>query len=427
MPDTVVPLALEIVAEGWPTVVWCPVEVTQPSGSVDRYQLVLALHRVPATAAEPDALIGVVAAPSGTAHVYDALADPAGSLLLTRRIAPNLKIEAPEPLRNRDGRTSIVRFDDRWELTLYRRLDTRPEPDISVPLAVARRSVGAVNPAVVTWHERGWDLAAIRRESGRAPDGLEVARRSLSELLHRRCPPSETRADIWPDAEALGRAVAEVHVGLAAVFGHGELDGSRLRDELLSRLRHGAPGRLDLSGVEAAVQRLGPAVDLGYAVRVHGDLHLGNVIRERRGWQLRGFANRDESWSSPLNDVARMIRSVRQAATLAASERATVGSHLDARSPELSVERTVDREARLLADAWVERATTAFVAGYTSVSEIHELLPSDRTARDALVAVYELADDLDHLKWEVARGTRAIDLRDRDVIRLVGTDLVDRR
>lgn len=416
-----VPIELEVLAEGWPTLLWCPVEVTQPTGSVDSYQLVLALHRLASPAAEPESLVGVVAAPSGTAHVYDALGDPAGSLLLARHVAPDVKVEAPEPRRRRDGRTSRVVFDDRWELTLYRRTESGPEPDVAIPLALSRWGAAAVSPPVATWHRRGWDLAALRRESAKTPDGVEVARRSLSELLSRRCPPQDCRADIWSDAERLGAAVAEVHVASADIFGVSPLDAADLAAALVRDARRGSPGRLDLAGIEASLRRLEAAVDLGSTIRVHGDLHLGNVDRDRRQWRVRGFVSqRTTGSSSPLRDVAGMLRSFREIAALAAAERATVAPRSGPVPPVAPVERTIDRELSLLADAWAERATAAFVAGYTSVDEVHRLLPEERTARDALLVVHELCMELDELKWDVLRRQATVDLTDRRVVRLVG-------
>ncbi|MCC6226902.1 MAG: hypothetical protein IT195_10925 [Microthrixaceae bacterium] len=433
MPDAVVPLELEVLAEGWPTLVWCPVEVTAPSGAVDRYQLVLALHRIASAASEPEALIGVVAAPAGTAHVYDALGDAAGSLLLAHHVAPDIKVEAPDPRRRRDGRTSSVAFDDRWELTVYRHLDDGAEADVALPLALGRRGVAAVNPPVATWHRHGWDLAALRRESGHGPDGIEVARRSLSELFARRCPPQDCRADIRADAERLGAAVAEVHLGLAETFETESLTGRMLRRELLARARRCSPGRLDLSGIGSSLERLDDVAELGVVIRVHGELHLSNVERERRQWHLRGFVRpgeHDTRRSSPLRDVAAITRGLRQAAVLAAAERSSVAPRtplpgLDV-AGERMVEREGDRELALLADAWAERAIKAFVAGYAATAGVHRLLPEDRTARDAVLALYELTDDLDLLKWEFARRSVVVDLREASGAGSILGHLVDK-
>ena len=168
VPDSVVPLELEVLVEGWPTLVWCPVEVTQPSGSTRCYQLVLAMHRQASESAEPGALVGVVAAPAGTAHVYDALGDAAGALALAQVVAPDVRVEAPEPLHRRDGCTSAVLFDDRWQLTLYRHLDGLPQPDVDLPLAVAAAAPEVVARPRAVWQRDGADLAVLRRASTRS-------------------------------------------------------------------------------------------------------------------------------------------------------------------------------------------------------------------------------------------------------------------
>ena len=76
----VLPLELEVLVEGWPTLVWCPIEVTHPTGATDHHQLVLSLHRTASAEADPASFIGVVAAPSGSVHVYEAAGDTLGAL-----------------------------------------------------------------------------------------------------------------------------------------------------------------------------------------------------------------------------------------------------------------------------------------------------------------------------------------------------------
>jgi maltokinase len=430
VPEVVLPLELEVLVEGWPTLVWCPIEVTHPGGATDHHQLVLSMHRAPAAEADPGSFIGVVAAPSGTVHVYEAAGDAAGALALGRLVAPDLRLESVEHLR-RDGPASALAFDDRWLLTIYRRLVAGPNPDVEVPTALARNGVEVVAPPVATWRRHEWDLASVRKLYPRAADGTELTRRSLAELFSRRCQPRETKADFRADAELLGQALAHLHVGMAETFGVEVANGPELVDTLIAHARRVAPRGVDVGRIEAAYQRLASSTDLGAAIRVHGDLHLGRVLRDRRHWVFVDFEGdvgvplgHRRQPSSPLRDVAAMVRSFHYAADLAVAER--LAMEVADAEPDHGLDRVADPELAVLAAAWEERAARAFVTGYTSVDAVHPLLPTQRASRDALLTLFELSKAVEEVGWELVARPHLAGIPMRAVSRLLDPERGER-
>ena len=142
------------------------------------------------------------------------------------------------------------------------------------------------------------------------------------------------------------------------------------------------------------------STDLGAAIRVHGDLHLGRVLRDRRNWVMVDFEGdvavplgRRRKRSSPMRDVAAVVRSFHYAAELAVAERLALLT-TDAPADEHALEQAADPELAVLASAWEERAVRAFVTGYTSVDAVHPLLRSFVPYAVALVSL----DDAPHVR-----------------------------
>lgn len=151
--------------------------------------------------------------------------------------------------------------------------------------------------------------------------------------------------------------------------------------------------------IEERIDRLMTLDHAGHKTRVHGDLHLGQVIRTGRGWMILDFEGepartleeRAEK-QSPLRDVAGMLRSFSYATVAALFERAELDS---------------DEWRRLepWAMTWEGLARDLFVTAY--LARVHErrfLLPSEREPIDVMLDVFEIDKALYELGYE--RGHR---------------------
>ncbi|HET9080373.1 MAG TPA: aminoglycoside phosphotransferase [Trebonia sp.] len=199
--------------------------------------------------------------------------------------------------------------------------------------------------------------------------------------------------DFAGESRRLGIATAQVHADLAAAFGTDEL-GTDAVGELTERMYR----KLDLA--VAAVPELAKHIDMisdtyselanlsgPFPVqRVHGDYHLGQVLRTETGWVVLDFEGEPatplaqrRARSSPLRDVAGMLRSFDYAARHQLIGHPGQAALIDA------------------ARDWVRRNASAFCVGYAEAGGL------DPVANQVLLralqldkAVYEVLYEARH-------------------------------
>jgi maltokinase len=98
--------------------------------------------------------------------------------------------------------------------------------------------------------------------------------------------------------------------------------------------------------------------------------------------------------SSPLRDVAGMVRSFQYAARTALVERG----------------RDIDEEIVAMADDWEARAVAAFWRGYTAVEGIDALLPDSEADQRKLLRAFELDKAVYEVIYELGHRPDWVDV-----------------
>src|SRR6516165_8210708 len=351
------------------------VAVTQASGT-HSYQLFLGLR-----ADLPDRLEHVRIGPVDAGVVgYDGLHDPALTVVLLEAMAGGKSIDplrfARRPgaqidtgleslvLTAEQSNTSLL-FGEDAILKVFRRLSPGPNPDLEVPDALA--SLGSRHVAAplgwVTAQSHGLPtvLAVLSSYLRNAVDGWSLAATSVRDLYASGAmEAAQAGGDFAGEAERLGEATAEVHRDLASAFGTQELPARAYHDmsaRMLDQLDRAVAAVPALAACDrplrAAFAEVATLTDPLEVQRIHGDYHLGQVMRTHSGWVLLDFEGEPSvplqqrrARYPALRDVAGMLRSLDYAA------RVQLGGQEDA------------EQAAAAARDWARRNQAACCAGY---------------------------------------------------------------
>ncbi|MGH3822524.1 MAG: maltokinase N-terminal cap-like domain-containing protein [Pseudonocardiaceae bacterium] len=389
----VIPVRATDLAGSDPRLVHAVIEVDQGQQPRDRYQFLLGVR-----SKLPETLTHAWVAAIGNHAVYQAIHDPQLTAVLLDLMARGADVDglrfATEPgvaldtaQRSRlvgaeQSNTSLV-YGQAYILKLFRKVATGHNPDLELHRALA--AVGCAHIAA--------PLGSIEGELDAAPvsygmlseylrgsaDGWAMATASARDLLAdallaegmpgpiETANPADAGGDFASEAHRLGQAVAAVHADLATAVGSSPAPAGYL-DELADAMHR----RLDR--VSARVGELAPHADTVRAAfdavrgldgpvplqRIHGDLHLGQVLRSVTGWVLIDFegepmvplANRVAPGST-LRDVAGMLRSFDYAVHYHVAHHQPLGD--------------ADPEQHAAALAWTTRNQDAFCDGYTQI------------------------------------------------------------
>lgn len=431
----------EVLRAGNPRFVWLLVE----AGGA-RWQVLIGLRPEPegvqVIAGHDAAVLGLIDDPQlGRTVAYDAVIDPELCVALLELVSADQESASRcRPVGAEQSNTSLV-YDDRLILKIYRRLRAGPNPDVEVILALDEVGFNHVAAPLATWRRGEYDLALAQEFLGGATDGWALALTSLRDLygsashtgqipaVPRGAPsayadwgpsggePGEgdieaalmTRlvtaagGDFGGEARRLGAMTAKMHVALARAFGTQEAVPDQWADSVAAQLQTLDSQALDqdqamdgqpVSGrATLLLDRLRAVTHPGACIRVHGDYHLGQVMRGEVGWYVLDFEGEParplaerRHFTSPLRDVAGMLRSFQYATAVAASERGPT------ESPDLAD----------LGGAWEARNRTAFLQGYLSDPGIQDLVPADPAELQTVLGAFELEKAVYEVGYELA-------------------------
>ncbi len=305
--------------------------------------------------------------------------------------------------------TSIM-FDHRIMAKVFRRLQPGINPDLEVTRYLTETAEFAHVPRVYGVLELEHDgktyvLGALQQFVTNVGDGWGWLLEELRNLTR------ERRSALLADVSLLGRRTAELHVALGAdtsdeafrpdamTSEQSTLLSGRVVEELertIALLRARSAGTdEDLAELETKLRRrIGETKALvgTLQIRVHGDYHLGQVLRtvdhdfaiiDFEGEPSRSIAQRREKFS-PLRDVAGMLRSLDYA--VGASTKAVSNA----------------QHIALIRD-WGKDARASYLTGYRGAIGKGDprLVPATDETFDAALHVLEIEKSLYEARYEM--------------------------
>jgi maltokinase len=415
---------VEALCEGDPMLLWLLADASFEDGGQQAYQLFLAVRPMdqPVDFLQGKEREHVAFLPhaDGDHVIYDALIDPELAVEVLHLVDPHVEVEVPRPIVLEHSNSSLV-FDERLILKVLRKVEPGPNPDVEITRVLAERGFAHVQPPLAELRRDDIDLAVLREFLVGATEGWVLALASVKDVLASRLPPGESGGDFVWHTERLGAVVGELHVAMAAAWGRTGDAGSSWADAMLEHLEEVrgldaalADADVRRADVERVYRRLHDLTDVGSQIRIHGDLHLAQVLLVDAGWLVLDFEGeparrRSDRFtdSSPLRDVAGLLRSLHYAARVGLREWGDP-----------------DDEQQSLADAWERRNRDALLEAYLAVDGVTALLPSDDAARAAVLDAFELDKAIYEVAYELGHRPDQVDIPLHGVRRLLSQGAV---
>jgi maltokinase len=310
----------------------------------------------------------------------------------------HLSLPEPVPVRRlmvEQSNTSVV-IGEKVILKIIRRLEAGVNPEHEMGRFLATRTPFRATPtllgALSLEGPSGATLALVHRFVPNAVDGWKYT-------LDRFRKPGVMDAAFLEEMRELGRRLGELHHALASDTQDPSFAPEPVHQEDLQRWSASILGEMGVTLAEAGkhhpdlekqrerlmehAKRLAHVAPSGQKIRIHGDLHLGQVLHSEGKWLIfdfegepaRTFNQRREKYS-PLRDVAGMIRSFDYAEATVLLEGSSPG-------PRMVPSRD------------------AFLEGYREVTRGAAFLPADEAAFWGMLRAFELEKLLYEVRYEM--------------------------